>query len=112
MLAEVSGVILVFALGVVALIGIGFLQRVLGAHRATVETSPERDARDPRRRTPLPFARVWLLWLLVAPALAFVVAWSAAVRDLGTPALTALAVFVAPLLVVGWAFVSKGGLDP
>ena len=112
MLAEVSGVVLVFALGVLALLVITFLQRVMGETRPTSQSAPPSDARDPRRRAPLPFARVWLLWLLAAPALAFVGAWSVAVRDLGTPAIGALALFALPLVVVFVAFVSKGGLEP
>jgi NADH:ubiquinone oxidoreductase subunit 3 (subunit A) len=114
MLAEVSGVVLVFALGVLALLVITFVQRVMGAGKGPppAQTRSPAGVPDARRRAPLPFARVLLLWLLAAPALAFVGVWSVAVRDLGTPAITALALFAAPLVVAFLALVSKGGLEP
>lgn len=114
MLADVSGVLLVFGLGVFALAALAFVQRAMGEGQAPTPTPPKsRDhAVDARRRVPLPFARVLLLWLLAAPALALVTVWSVAVRDLGAPALGALGVFAVPLFVVFLAFVSKRGLEP
>jgi len=115
MLAEVSPVVMIVALGAAALAAMHFLQRAMGAGgapRSPAEPRGSAAETDVRRRAPLPFARALLFWLILAPAFGFVLVWTAAVRDLGAPALTALALFVAPLLVVWLAFLSKGGIEP
>ena len=114
MLADVIGVVLVFGVGGLALGVLAFVQRAMTASGPDSDASPVPHPKRPeaRGRIPLPFARALLLWLLLSPAFALVVAWSVAVRDLGPGAIAALAGFALPLFVAGLAFVGKRGLDP
>lgn len=109
MLAELGGVVAVLVLGAGALFALAFVQVAMGARPRTPPVPPSATEPDPRRRLPLPQARVFLLVLLLSPALVYLVGFGLALRELGASGLLALAVFALPLGVGTLAFMSSRG---
>jgi len=116
MLAEYTGVLVVFAIGTIIVCALLAIHLFLGPRRSFEEKEEpfecgEKQLVSPRQRYAVKFYMVAILFVVFDVEAIFFYPWGAVFRDLGAFGFVAMGVFTIPLaigLLYEWA---KGGLD-
>ena len=116
MLAEYTGVLVVFVIGMVIVVGMLVVHLWLGPHREFAEKQEpfecgEKQISSPRQRYAVKFYMVAILFVVFDVEAIFFYPWGAVFQELGWFGFGAMFVFTIPL-AVGLAYEwMKGGLE-
>ena len=116
MLAEYTGVLVVFAIGAIIVSALLAIHLLLGPRRRFAEKQEpfecgERQLVSPRQRYAVKFYMVAISFIVFDLETIFIIPWAVQMRELGWSAFLAMSMFVAVLaigLVYEW---KKGGLE-